>query len=61
MEEEGLPLLYTCSDECRAKIKDPSVALLKFWIEEGCRPRNKVLKSFRAYPPEVAKLKDNPR
>lgn len=52
IEEEGLPLLKTCSDKCRAKIDDPDRWLLLLWAKMGARPRQVILKAFKRYPAE---------
>ena len=50
--EDGLPLLKTCSDQCRAKIDDPNRWLLLLWAKSGARPSRKILKTFKQYPKE---------
>lgn len=57
IEEEGLPLLKTCSDKCRAQIDDPARWLLLLWIKTGARPNRKIVKTFLRFPAEVAQLK----
>ena len=50
MEEEGLPLLKTCSDACRSKIDDPDQWLRLLWLKMGVTPSKQVLKHFRKLP-----------
>ncbi len=52
IEEEGLPVLMTCSQKCRDKIKNPAIELLKHWNSLGARPSKAVLKTFKQYPEE---------
>jgi hypothetical protein len=56
IEEEGLPLLKTCSDKCRARIDDPANWLLRLWIKMGVKPSKQVLKTFRRFPEEIKEL-----
>ena len=44
IEEEGLPLLKTCSDACRSKIDDPDQWLRLLWLKMGVTPSKQVLK-----------------
>jgi hypothetical protein len=56
IEDEGLPVLKTCSEKCRAKIDDPAGWLLRLWIKMNIRPSTKVLKTFRRFPKEIQEL-----
>lgn len=56
--EEGLPLLKTCSDKCRAKIDDPASWLLRLWLKVDARPSKSILKTFRTYPKEIKAFRE---
>jgi hypothetical protein len=57
IEEEGLPVLKTCSDKCRAKIDNPAIWLLRLWLKVGARPNKAVLKVFKRFPKEIEAFK----
>lgn len=50
IEEEGLPLLKTCSDKCRAQIDDPASWLLQLWEKMKVKPRAAILKTMKRLP-----------
>jgi len=52
IEEEGLPLLKTCSDKCRAEVDDPARWILLLWKKTGAQPSKAVLKTFKRFPKE---------
>ena len=33
MQEDGAPLLFTCSEDCRARVPDPEQALADLWAQ----------------------------
>ena len=49
-DDEGLPPLKTCSDDCRNTIIDPDLALLRLWKRKGCRVPPAIMKGFRRTP-----------
>ena len=50
IEEEGLPVLKTCSDKCRAEIDDPAKWLWLLWKKIGVEPRRVIAKQFKRFP-----------
>ena len=53
MEEDGLPVLKTCSEKCRSEVDDPARWLLLLWGKVGAKPSKKILKNFRKLPEEA--------
>lgn len=47
MVDQGLPLVKTCSDECRKAIGDPRTVLATLWKATGYMVPSKITKSMR--------------